>query len=272
MSKGSSLAALQWLTFIDEYSPLLKSEDGERVPLEHQYYRGEKRVFDWTIDGYAVVDGKELFFEFLGCFFHSCCPECKPGQVDENWEQKKSFLESRGQLIFIHECEWKRLSYRHFKKRSKHWGLMFQQHNEEDLLAEIKADNVFGFIVADIHCPQIVEDKIKHLNFPPVIQRMTITEDLVSPYMKQRANAAGRKIEQNTVVQTFNGTQQLILTKMAKFYMDLGLKIRNVSRFVQYRADRCLGNFCKTITEGRIKSLEEKNKSLALAFKTVGNW
>ncbi|CAG5104401.1 Oidioi.mRNA.OKI2018_I69.chr1.g1235.t1.cds [Oikopleura dioica] len=271
MAKGNSLVALEWLTYIDEYSDLLVSKNGERVPLQHQYYRGEFQVFDWTIDGYACVDEKKYFFEFLGCFFHSCCPYCKPGEADENWERKKNVLMERGTLVFIHECVWKRKKQQNIRMRSRHWGKMYQQHTEGDLLDEIKNDQVFGFIVADVNTPEDIASEIKHMNFPPVIQRMKITEDLVSPYMKERAKMADRKIEQETVVQTFNGKQLLILTKLAKFYMSLGLKISNVSRFVQYRSDKCLGEFCESITEGRIQSILKKKAALANAFKTVGN-
>ena len=140
------MVALQWLTYIDEFSPLLVDRSGLRVPLHHQYYRGEHKIYDWTIDGYAKVDDQEYFFEFLGCWIHSCCPECKPGETDDGWEQKKRYLESRGKLIYIHECQWKREVNRHFMKRSKYWGRIFKRHDEEDLLMEIKRDGVFGFI------------------------------------------------------------------------------------------------------------------------------
>lgn len=274
MSTGNSIVALQWLTFIDEFSDLLTQTDGTRVPLQHQYFRGEHSVIDWTIDGYAKVDEVEHFFEFLGCYHHSCCPECKPGQVDEGWELKKAYLRRQGRLIYIHECEWKRQAQLHFQKRSRYWGKIFQRHDELDLISEIKRDGVFGFIICDVSCPADLEEKIKHLNFPPIIRRMNITEDLVSPYMKERAAAAGRKLEQETVVQTYNGQQILLLTTLVKFYLKLGLKVSNISRFIQYRAEFCLGEFCNSITDGRIRSLEGNNpsKTLANAFKTVGNW
>lgn len=272
MTSETSYAAFRWLTYIEEFSQDLMNKNGERVPLEHRYYRGEKEIFNWKIDGYANVDGKDLFYEFLGCHHHDCCPSCKPGQIDEAWESKKQYLETHGQLTFIHECRWRRICTTLHAKRSLHWGKIFMRHDEEFLLTEIKHERVFGFIVADVTCPQHVYEEIAHMNFPPIIKRMNLTEKHVSNYMKGRAAAAGRKMEQETVVQTYNGQGILMLTSMAAFYMRLGLVVSNVKQFTQYRAEKCLEEFVNKITDGRINSIDAKKESLANAFKTVGNW
>ena len=67
MTSGNSLAALQWLTYIDQHHPSLTGTDGKRVRLEHQYFRGEYKIGGFSIDGHAYVDGVDIFFEFLGC-------------------------------------------------------------------------------------------------------------------------------------------------------------------------------------------------------------
>ncbi|CAG5103488.1 Oidioi.mRNA.OKI2018_I69.chr1.g794.t1.cds [Oikopleura dioica] len=271
MARETSFAAHRWLTFIDEYSSDLISSNGERVPLQHAYFRGEHQVMNWKIDGYACVDGVDHFYEFLGCYFHDCCPVCKSGKTDTAWELKKAYLQSAGKLTYIHECVWsKRITLKHHT-RSLYWGKIFMRHTEEHLLEEIRLEKVFGFVVADVTCPSEVYEKIKHLNFPPVIQRMTLNEDHVSPYMKTRAEAANREMKQETVVQTYNGKQLLLMTPLVAFYLRLGLQITNITKFTQYRAEQCLGDFCRKITDGRVKSLEDKNDSLANAFKTVGN-
>ena len=84
MTTGASLEALQWLTFVQEHDSRLINKNGERVKLHHKFYRGEKTYGSWTVDGFAVVDEKLFFFEYLGCFFHKGCrnPECKQYRYD----------------------------------------------------------------------------------------------------------------------------------------------------------------------------------------------
>lgn len=74
-----------------------------------------------------------------------------------------------------------------------------------------------------------------------------------------------------TVVQTFNGEQLLLLTETVKFYLEKGFIIENISSFIQYRGEKVLEKFVQTITDGRVKAINEKQKELGLAYKTVGN-
>ena len=67
MSNGNSLSALQWLLYMNETDPDLIDSNGNRVSIQHQYDRGEYEIGGYTIDGHAIIDGKHLFYEFLGC-------------------------------------------------------------------------------------------------------------------------------------------------------------------------------------------------------------
>ena len=63
---------------------------------------------------------------------------------------------------------------------------------------------------------------------------MDITEEHVTDYMLKRMKERNRKLPINTLVQTYNGEDQMILTDLLIFYMDLGLEVSNVTEFVQY--------------------------------------
>ena len=69
MGASNSLGAVQYLEYCNEYSEFLKKRNGERVPLEHQYYRGEYDFQGKLPDGYASVDDKNVFFEYNGSEF-----------------------------------------------------------------------------------------------------------------------------------------------------------------------------------------------------------
>ena len=68
MTTGNSLMALQWLIFMEKTHSELIDANGSRTRISHQYYRGEFEIGGYFIDGHAVVDGVNLFYEFLGCW------------------------------------------------------------------------------------------------------------------------------------------------------------------------------------------------------------
>lgn len=69
MGASNSLSALQYLEYQNEYSTLLIGSEGKRVPLQHQYFRGEASIDGLKPDGFAEVNGQKIFFEFNGSEF-----------------------------------------------------------------------------------------------------------------------------------------------------------------------------------------------------------
>ena len=61
--KNSSLEALQWVSWLES---TLKDKNGQPVALEHAYHRGEKKVKQWKVDGFACIDGVNHYFEYHG--------------------------------------------------------------------------------------------------------------------------------------------------------------------------------------------------------------
>lgn len=104
--------------------------------------------------------------------------------------------------------------------------------------------------------------------FPPVIRRATLTESHLSPYMKQRLQDA--KLNE-TVIQTFNGKQMLLMTSLVKFYMDIGLKICNITRFVQYVGGKSLLPFADKVYNLRCEATRENDDPKQLTAKLFGN-
>ena len=71
MASGTSLAAQKWLYFMQE-SDLAKDSNGNKIQIEHKYFRGEHQVKrssgsdTWSVDGYFEKDGLSYFLEFHG--------------------------------------------------------------------------------------------------------------------------------------------------------------------------------------------------------------
>lgn len=274
MARGCSLAATQWLFYVQETCSDLVQSDNSRARLHHMYYRGEHKFGEFDIDGYANVDGKHIFYEFLGDYYHPGCPHCGDGGADPRWERKKQFLSEHGTLHIMRECLWrqkvKQLGLRYFHTPDLPL-IMNTFGNERELLNAIRNDNIFGFCVCDVSTPPDVFKQIKHLNFPPVIRREVIDENLLSPYMAERCAKRGYKLPQKTLIQCYNGSQLLLFTPMIQFYMEIGLVITNVTRFIQYRPAIIFEKFVEKITSGRISAKKSGNESLELAYKIIGN-
>ena len=74
-----------------------------------------------------------------------------------------------------------------------------------------------------------------------------------------------------TLLQKFNAKGILLFTPLAKFYLELGLKITNIRQFVQYVPNKTFVPFVDLITKGRVDAIETGNQSLGLAYKNAGN-
>ena len=108
---------------------------------------------------------------------------------------------------------------------------------ESSLLEAIQKEEVFGFIVADIETPEEVIDSFGSFLFPPVVQRFDVKSDMLSDYMRAVCQQEGQDIDSQepTIVQSYHGKQQLLLTSMAKMYMDRGMIVRNITKFIQVK-------------------------------------
>ena len=135
----------------------------------------------------------------------------------------------------------------------------------------IKNKQLFGFIVADVRTPDNILEEILPLNFPPIIQRGIIDDSMISPYMKNRCEARETKLPQETLIQTYNAKQLMIYSPTVLFYMELGLEISNVTKFIQFIPIKPLKGFVDKITQGRISAVESGNESLGTSYKIIGN-
>ena len=277
MAPGCSLEALQWLTFIQETDSRLINSKGERLQVQHKYFRGEHREGQWDVDGFCQNGHKKYFYEFLGCYFHPGCKnsECQnfdPTGVDETFKKKHEFLEKQGEVITMRGCEWKN-QLKNLKSRpSPSFPDIYNIFsNEKKLLSQIEKNQIFGFIVADVTTPADVLEKILPLNFPPIIHRAKIDETMLSEYMKSRCEARERKLPQETLIQSYHAKQLMIYTPTVQFYLELGLKITNVTKFIQFLPTKPLDAFVDKITKGRINAVKDGNDSLGCAYKVIGN-
>ena len=61
------------------------------------------------------------------------------------WENKKAFMQSRGRLTVMRECEWRALRNQ-IDRPKTHMHNILEQDTEYSLLEAIKEGTVFGFL------------------------------------------------------------------------------------------------------------------------------
>ena len=178
------------------------------------------------------------------------------------------------QIHIMHSCEWelmKEVITCDNDAPETRLGRILYEDNEESLLEAISHDEVFGFIVADVRTPEKILKKYKNFLFPPIFRHGEIDEDMLSPYMAERVSEEGRKLGSKTVLQVYNADQILIMTPLAKLYMDEGLIIKNVTKFYQYQPGKSLLPFKDRVYNLRVAATYEKDETKQLTAKLYGN-
>ena len=276
MTTGVSLVAMQWLYWLQSTDECIDSQ-GNRIQLQHKYHRGEKKIGPYEVDGYMEKDGEHYFYEFNGCKFHPGC--CVPDSEILNakskrrhWIGKEKYLRSIGTLYVITECEWEIMIRNQCVIDSQtDMPRIMVSDTQESLLEAISSGEVFGFAVLDLETPESVRESFGDFLFPPIIQKMKVTEDMLSPYMEERVNMRQGKCEFDTLVQTYNGKQLFLITPLIQFYLKLGLVASNVTQFIQYIPGKALKPFTQKVYNMRCDASREKDEAKSTTAKLFGN-
>ena len=284
-----SLEALEWLSY--EQSKFLK-DDGSRHVIRHAMNHGESRFFDdssgqlfkskiYKPDGYLKIDDKEYFFEYDGCHFHVCPHNCtiyqkalKISQFNpRSVEERNAFYRSRGELITITSCKWyeKRRSVGPFKNYISSF-FNRKQVTEREIFEKIKNGDFFGLVQCDVISPQSVIDKFSKFNFPPVFCHLPIDESMIHPSYLSILKARKTQFPLDRVLTlTYQAKNILLTTETAKFYLDQGLELSNITQAYEYEKAFPLAHFVKDITDQRKAATRSGNKALQDVFKLVMN-
>ena len=144
-------------------------------------------------------------------------------------------------------------------------------HTDEEILRQISAGKLFGFLLCDISTPDHLMQSMA--DFPPIIKRLEVTKEYMSEYMAERyaKKNPNEELKRETVVQCFHAENHLLMTPLAQFYMQLGLKITKIHRFIQYQPSRALAPFAKNVASMRVEAEKAGNKTKANSAKTFGN-
>ena len=277
MASQISFKALQWL-YSEQESERCRDKNGNKVQMDHAYFHGEKTIFHKKVDGYAMIDGKHVVWEFNGCHWHGC-EECYPDWLEKatwiqiknktDWIRKIAVLEDNGCIIHI----MKEHDFTPDPSIKTQMPRILLPDTQSSLLDAIKNNEVFGFVKCSVRTPDNLIEEFQRASFlfPPVIRRAVITDDLIGPFMKAQMEEQERKSGQRTLIQTYHGDDLLLMTPLVQFYLENGLQISNISTFIQYLPGRGLAPFVEKVVSMRVAATYENDDAKQLTAKLFGN-
>ena len=278
------LAAYQWLSWIS---------DKENKFIQRKFNKGEKRLTDQSIPIDSFIEETNEVLQFDGCFFHSCdlcsinrnadgsLEEFHPSNGKRHEDIRKATLENTKKLRDagysvrrIQGCEWYKMKkdpqIAAYIKTLKAVQPRYQL-NYQKIVERIQDGSLYGFLFVDIETPDHLKEKLA--DFPPIIKNTDVSRADIGPYMAKIAQEHGYlKKPQRYLISSYFGKNILINSEMAKFYLDLGLKITRIYKFVQFYPSKCFEALALQIAQDRRTADSDSSKTvLAMTSKLIGN-
>ena len=141
----------------------------------------------------------------------------------------------------------------------------------EQLLEEIKKGKFFGYVQCNVEVPQNLRSKFDKLH--PIFKNTLVSKSDIGDLMKIYAKEE-RKLSQpqKTLISSLilrNGT---LITPLLLFYLQLGLVVTKIHRFVDYTPTKSFNSFLQAAVAARKKSDENPNSSVvAETMKFLAN-
>ena len=266
-----SKESLDWLSY-QQSKPEFR---GHRI--QHYCNGGEKLCtienVEFHPDGFLQINGHNYYFQYMGCAYHNHGCEISKrspflnNDFDRRCRKINDLCQKDGTLFEIYSCQWinmrKTLTYNHCISR------FFNRKDikEKVIFDAIISGDIFGFVCCDIRSPQHVIDFYMKLNWPPVMSKVTPEPDMISPFILERMQKQGKKIETEQLTQTFHADEHLISTNFFQFYHSVGIELTNIRYVVEYTRCKPVKKFVEEVTECRKQAVLTNQKELQEIYK-----
>lgn len=269
-------------------------EEQDKVKIKSILSDGkEVRVGKYPLDGYAFLEnGTKRIYCFDGCFQHRDrdpdCPITK-GMKDHQFfrqdadlktKERNEYLTARGyQLEIIRECEYDKLLEDNEvlaeQIESQTMNAFSRKHkgevSKEQILQGVMSEELFGFLVVDIHVPDNLKPLYEHC--PPLFCNHNVNIDDIGPHMKNhiqqnKINLKSRRL----LISDMQAKEMLVSSELLKFYLDHGLVCTEIYQVVEFVPKKVFVDFVSEVTKHRIAGAKNPAKlPIADLFKCVGN-
>lgn len=162
------------------------------------------------------------YYTFKRCYYHAGC-YCKTSQTSKIASQNKNkdaktkaICQKYGRYVSVTECHWKKntLPYTNYTSKFLHRSSDIE---EKEIIDAILKDEFFGIVECDITSPDSVVKHFSKLNFPPIFQKVHLTEDMVQPKLINDSDDLKRRLETDQLTLTFNAKKYLLTTEASKY-------------------------------------------------------
>ena len=196
---------------------------------------------------------------------------CRRRELDE---LRRGYIQEKGfTVIEMWECEWWRL-YKTTTNAKLHIRENFPYRRsltEQQLIEEIKKGKIFGYVQCDIEVPENLREIFA--NFPPVFKNILVSKNDIGYLMKTYSEEEGTMSQPKKVLISSSTLQnETLITPLLLFYLQLGLVVTKIHRFVEYTPRKCFNSFVQAAVDARRRGDEIHNSSVvAETMKVLAN-
>ena len=271
-----SYESIRWLSYMESRPPF--STESQKFYIQHALRGGEKMVKiggrKYFVDGFAEINGTKYFLEYDGCRWHQHnCINSLRSQVRQKCDkQRNKDLSSAGILLQTFECDWLKLKPNVVITNTVSHFFARKDVTESEILNAVVNDRFYGLLRIDIRSPQMVIDHFLQLNHPPIYVHKSLEKEQIGTCMQSLLDQRGSKFpleKQLTLV--FNQDQYLLTTDLAKFYLEKGLELSNLTLAIEYTRSKPLAKFVDTVTEKRKQATRLGDSNLQNTWKLISN-
>ena len=89
--------------------------------------------------------------------------------------------------------------------------------------------------------------------------------------MKNRFDEEERKLDQESLLQTYRGKKLWLFSELLQFYLELGYEVKNITMATQYLGEKCLAPFITKAVQMRIRATYQNDENKANTAKIMSN-
>ena len=246
----------------------------------------ELRIGSFFCDGYSLdQSGNVTIWEYMGCFHHSCrkCPAGMRNNRPELYQKtmaKIAYLESLNYCVRVQwECEFistmrndPSLMSEYRKYKPEFLQKYPKQCTEADIIAAIRNDEIFGFVMCSVKTPPQLRDRFR--DFPPLFGNVNVEYDIIGQHMQEYCQSKGVKYNKprRMLVSGLDAENMLFSTDLLAYYMRLGLVVYDVTEITEYCRSRPFRDFIDLAAQKRRETAQnKKTKVIGDMYKLLMN-
>ena len=134
-----------------------------------------------------------------------------------------------------------------------------------------KKGNLFGYVQCDIEVHENL--RVNFANFPPIFKKTLVSQIDFGDLMKTYAEEQGKKSQPRKMfISSFTLQNGTLITPLLLFYLQLGLVVTKIYRFVEYTPKKCFNSSVQSAVDARRKGDENPNSNVnAETMKLLAN-